>query len=930
MLWMTGWAVTTALAADEDRWQRTIDEVSTAVVAIQMDRPVAFEGNSPSNSQATGFVIDAEQGLVLTNRHVVTQAPVIARASFRNREEVDLVPVYRDPVHDFGLFRYDPDQVRFHRAASLDLRPDKAREGLEIRVIGNDSGEQLAILDGTIARLDRDAPTYGSTYNDFNTFYLQASAGISGGSSGSPVVDVSGDVVGLNAGGATGGRASSFFLPLERVKRAVELVRDNQPVSRGTLQTTWIYEGYDRLRRLGLPEDVEARARRQRPSGTGLLVLKDVLAEGPADGLLQVGDILVSVDGTAIHDFVTLEDLLDRGVGNVVEVVVVRRGEVVTVTPTVGDLHDLVPDAYVKIGAAVLHDLSYHQARLVQTPVQGVFVAANGFSFERDGIPSRAILVAADGRPLPDLDAFVEVIAEVPDGTPVLFRWYPQGRPQDQRVTSVRIDRHWFEAERCERDDGTGEWPCETLPVPKRAGAPIVADVPELEWPPVADKRGERLQPSLIEIECDVPYQIAGLPADNFVGGGILVDEKDGLVVVDRNTVPIAVAELTATLFGTVQVPASLVALHPRHNLAVVRIEPAVVERYGLRAVELADELPERGDKLWMVDLKAKGAIEVRKTELRDFDPLIISASGPPRFRETHLDVLVTDPRPSHNGVVVDRKGRVVGFQASYSFGSGRDLDAVWRVMPASMVREAVALAKGGTRYDLGWELFPVDLPTALQQGLPQDVARTLTRHDPERRQVLAVRRLERGSGASEVFRPGDLVVAVDGRPVTRFADVEEAVGDRSTLQVDLVREGKLLQIAVAAEPLPPVDVTDVLLWAGLRIHDPHRAARFAGADPSRPYIAWWNSGSPAGRAKVYPQRSILDVNGTDTPDLGTLIDVVRGLPQGEPVRLRLAQLSGEQQVLTLEPDERFWPTVRLTYRDGRWVREPIGGSETM
>ncbi|MEM6929256.1 MAG: trypsin-like peptidase domain-containing protein, partial [Myxococcota bacterium] len=390
MVWMYAWAVLSASAADEDRWQRTIDEVSTAVVAIQMDRPVAFEGNTPSNSQATGFVIDAEQGLVLTNRHVVTEAPVVARASFRNREEVALVPVYRDPIHDFGLFRYDPAEVRFHEAASLDLRPDKAKEGLEIRVIGNDSGEQLAILDGTLARLDRDAPTYGSNYNDFNTFYLQASAGISGGSSGSPVVDVRGDVVGLNAGGATGGRASSFFLPLERVQRAVELVRAGKPVTRGTLQTTWVYEGYDGLRRLGLPEDVEARARRQRPSGTGLLVLKDVLSKGPADSLLEVGDILVSVADRPIHDFVTLEGLLDDRVGDTLPVVVVRRGETLTVRPTVGNLHDLMPDAYVRVGGAVLHDLSYHQARLVQTPVEGVFVAANGFSFERDGIPNRA------------------------------------------------------------------------------------------------------------------------------------------------------------------------------------------------------------------------------------------------------------------------------------------------------------------------------------------------------------------------------------------------------------------------------------------------------------------------------------------------------------------------------------------------------------
>jgi S1-C subfamily serine protease len=87
--------------------------------------------------------VDAERGLVLTNRHVVTAGPVVAEAIFLNNEEVRLTPVYRDPVHDFGFFRYDPADLRYIEPAELPLVLDGAQIGNEIRVIGNDAGEQL-------------------------------------------------------------------------------------------------------------------------------------------------------------------------------------------------------------------------------------------------------------------------------------------------------------------------------------------------------------------------------------------------------------------------------------------------------------------------------------------------------------------------------------------------------------------------------------------------------------------------------------------------------------------------------------------------------------------------------------------------------------------------------------------------------------------
>ena len=908
---------------ESSRWTRTLERISTGVVAIQIDATRAFDTDWNTSSQATGFVVDAKRGLILTNRHVVTPGPVTAMATFINREEVELVPVYRDPVHDFGFYRYDPSKLRFIQPVELPLYPQGAQVGVEIRVVGNDAGEQLSILAGTLARLDREAPEYGAgKYNDFNTFYYQAASSTSGGSSGSPVIDIQGRVLALNAGGSTGA-ASSFYLPLPRVVRALSLIQAGKPVGRGTLQTVFRYTPYDELRRLGLPGAIEAEPRRAAPARTGLLVVTEVQPGAAAFDQLAVGDILASVNGRLVSDFDALGSIMDDRVGGRLELAVVRGGERRTVTLPVQDLREITPDEYLEIGDGVIHTLSWQMARHMNVPVAGVYVANPGYMFGSAGIPRGAVLTELAGKPLASLADARAVFETLGHRERVTVRFFTLEESRTPQLTTLRVDRAWFPARHCVRDDTTGVWPCEAV----AAGADAPPPGPRTtQFARSGDRIVDAITPSLVLVEFSMPYSVSGVTERNYHGTGVVLDAARGLVAVDRNTVPVAIGDVRLTFAGTIEVDGTVEYVHPLHNLAVIRYDPAQLGATPVRAVKFAGRAPATGESVHVVGLSRDNRVVSQQATVASLGPVAFPLSRTLQFRDANLEIvtLVNGPQ-DYDGLIVNRRGEVLALWSSFAYENGRELEQQNMGIPAGIVQETLDYARDGrTLYSAEAEYGLLSLAEARRLGLDEAWIERIAAHNPERRQALTVERLVAGSPAARLLAPGDLLLAVDGEVVNTFAEVSAAVRGPQ-VALTLWRSGAELTVTLPTVALSGRDIDRVLVWAGATLQAPHRAmAAQRGIQPDGVFIAFFMYGSPASRYKLWAGRRITEVDGVPVPDLDAFLRAVAGRPDRSSLRLKTVSWNDAIEVITLKLDRHYWPAYELRRTGSGWRRTPL------
>ncbi len=910
MWWMAG--VVGLAAAEPTVWTEDVDRVLAAVVSIDIATVRGFDGGSAGSSHATGFVVDDERGLVLTNRHVSRLGPAVHRATFHNNEEADLTVVYRDPVHDYALLQYDPAALRHTHPEALELEVDGARVGDTIWAVGNDSGEKVVIHESTLARKDRLPPGY-----DLNIAYWQAATDVAGGGSGSPILNRQGHVVALHSGGKTGEQAS-FHMPLDRIARTLRLVQAGEPVPRGTLQVVWTRVSYATALDRGLAPATEALLREQAPDGSGVLVVDRVLPGGPADGVLRAGDLLVSVDGVPVNRFVVLEAALDDHTGREVELVVERHGKPHTVSVAVHDLFALTPNSFIEFDRNVIHPVNYLSAASAGRAVAGLRIADEGTSVASSRVAHDAFIDTLDGKPVPDLDALEAVLATIPSGQPVVVGYETWTRPGAREHDAVAFDSNWGHRRRC--DETPDGWQCRPLaPPPERVVVPgtVQPTLPK-------DKAAQKVARSLVEVITSQDAAVVGKLTQR-TGTGLVVDAEAGLVLVDRSTVPGPFVSAKLVIGGQLEVPAQVLWVHPEHEVAWLRYNPAHVGDTPLQSARFSTERVERGESLTFVWLDPKAGIQASKSTVEDLRVPTMGVPSPPRFQESGVELYRMADSKTEDGVLIDKKGRVVALWAGFTYDYGKKNQPWHAGLPIEVALATLDGIQAGTPVyrSLGLLLHTVTAVDAAARGVSQERLGALSKVRPQP-MVLEIRRLMPGTDAAEKLQVGDILIGLNGAPLAWALDLEAAAAE-GPVQLTVVRDKQELEVTLNPEPLGGAGPNRVVEWAGMSLIEPERDIyRWYGEQPDGLYVARYHWGGPNHVAGIYASSMLVEVNGEKVDSIDRLLSVTEGLSHREAVPVLLWDPSRKRfEASALRLDLVHFPTRQWTLTEGdHWTVE--------
>jgi serine protease Do len=312
-------------------------------------------GAPAADSLGSGIVIDG-RGYILTNEHVVLRASKI-NVRFADRRKLAAEVIGTDPASDLAVLKVDVvgDLPSIPLGPSGDILP-----GETVIAIGNPSGAGSTVTSGIVSTLRRQVKAGDRVYVDF----IQTDASINAGNSGGPLLNIKGDLIGVNTAIHSEGPGVSFAIPSDRARKVFEdLLRY------GEVRMAW----------LGL--DVRSVAAEVGLEGAGLPAgasVRRVYAGSPGDRSgLAAGDVIVKMAGKAVESHEDFDAAVSRlKTGDVVSIGYKRGQEERIASVTAGDFPSGLAETYLSDQVGVdLADISLSlRSQYPQLPDEGVIV----------------------------------------------------------------------------------------------------------------------------------------------------------------------------------------------------------------------------------------------------------------------------------------------------------------------------------------------------------------------------------------------------------------------------------------------------------------------------------------------------------------------------------------------------------------------------
>jgi putative serine protease PepD len=303
--------------------QAILEQVEASVVTLETS--VSAQGELFGGA-GSGVVL-TEDGLIMTNAHVVSQSDDIT------------VRMYDGAEHPAGLVGSEPDSdLAIIKVDGVDdLEPAELGESAALQVgepviaIGNalNLGGDPSVTTGIVSAVSRSIDSREGHLTDL----IQTDAAINRGNSGGPLVDSSGAVVGINTAIIENSQNIGFAIAIDSAKPILQQIQDGE----GS-----ITPDTPRLGVSTVPLDTVGSATRERlgiETDEGAFVVDVTPGSGAADAGLEQGDVIIAVDGESITSNERLGEIIrEREPGDTIEIEIERGGEEQTLTAQIGRL----------------------------------------------------------------------------------------------------------------------------------------------------------------------------------------------------------------------------------------------------------------------------------------------------------------------------------------------------------------------------------------------------------------------------------------------------------------------------------------------------------------------------------------------------------------------------------------------------------------